>query len=133
MKVALLTTQSRVSPVFETTQTWIAINASLTECNIQETHYFNSQNETEMVDELLKENVEMVICGALPFYIEESLINQGCEVFAFIAGDVNDVVDALNMNILDRPKFKMPGCQKRKRRRNNFCINKKEKYHASNE
>ena len=123
MKVALLTTESRVSPVFETTLTWQLINATPTQCEIKDTHYFNNQNEIDMVNELLTENIEMIICGALPFYIEESFISQGCEVFAFIAGDIDEVVNALHLNILDRPKFKMPGCQKHKRK-NSGCINK---------
>jgi len=128
MKVALLIAHGRVSPVFETTLTWQLIDATPTQYEVKGMHYFNNQNETDMVNELLKQDVEMIICGALPFYIEEYLINQGCEVFAFIAGDVNEVVTALHLNILDRPKFKMPGCQKRKRRRNNVCSNKKTIY-----
>jgi predicted Fe-Mo cluster-binding NifX family protein len=124
MKVALLTAQSRVSPVFETTSTWLVINATPVECNISDTHHFNTQNETDMVNELLMAGVEMVICGALPFYLEKLLINQGCEVFAFIAGEVDEVIEALHLNILDKPQFKMPGCQKRKKRgRNASCKN----------
>lgn len=125
MKVALLIAHGRVSPVFETTLTWQLIDATPTQYEVKGMRYFNNQNETDMVNELLKQDVEMIICGALPFYIEEYLISQGCEVFAFIAGDVNEVVTALHLNILDRPKFKMPGCQKRKKRRNNVCFNKK--------
>ena len=122
MKVALLTAQSRVAPVFETTSTWLAINATPTECNISSTHHFSAQNELDMINELLKEGIEMIICGALPYYLEKNLINHGCEVFAFIAGEVDEVIEALHLNILDKPKFKMPGCQKRKRRgKNAFC------------
>jgi len=122
MKVALLTAQSRVSPVFETTSSWLIINATPSECAIGSTHSFNTQNEVEMANELLVENIELVICGAIPYYLEKILINQGCEVFSFIAGEINHVINALHLNTLDSPEFRMPGCQKRKRRgRNPSC------------
>ena len=121
MKVALLTAQSRVAPVFETTSTWLLINATPTECNISSRHRFSAQNEIDMINELLKEGVEMIICGALPYYLEKILISHGCEVFAFIAGEIDEVIEALHLNVLDKPEFKMPGCQKRKRRKNSFC------------
>ncbi|MCG6200837.1 NifB/NifX family molybdenum-iron cluster-binding protein [Psychromonas antarctica] len=122
MKVALLTAQSRVSPVFETTSTWLIIDATPSECSIVNTFHFNTQNEIDMTNELLKENVEMIICGAIPYYLEKILINQGCEVFSFIAGDVDEVIEALHLNLLDKPKFSMPGCQKRRKRgKKRFC------------
>ena len=119
MKVALLTTQSRVAPVFEVSSTWLMIDATPSECSICSSHHFTTQNEMEMVNELLDKNIELLICGAIPYYLEKHLINQGCEVFAFIAGEVDEVIEALHLNILDKPKFKMPGCQKRKTRGNN--------------
>jgi len=122
MKVALLAAQSRVSPVFETTSTWLIIDATPNECNICGTHHFNAQNEVDMVNELLKENVEIVICGAIPYYLERILINQGCEVFAFTAGEIDEVIEALHLNQLDKSKFRMPGCQKREKRgKNSLC------------
>jgi predicted Fe-Mo cluster-binding NifX family protein len=122
MNVALLTAQSRVSPVFETTSTWLFIAATPSECSIGNPHYFNTQNEVAMANELLGHNIELVICGAIPYYLEKILINQGCEVFSFIAGEVDEVIEALHFNLLDKPKFKMPGCKKRKQRgKNPYC------------
>lgn len=122
MKVALLTAQSRVAPVFEVASTWLMINATLSECSICSSHHFTTQNEIEMVNELLTKDIELLICGAIPYYLEKLLINQGCEVFGFIAGEVDQVIEALHLNLLDNPKFKMPGCQKRKQKgKNPFC------------
>lgn len=119
MKVALLTAQSRVAPVFEVSSTWLMVNATPGECRICSSHHFTTQNEMEMVNELLSQNIELLICGAIPYYLEKILINQGCEVFAFIAGEVDQVIEALDLNLLDTPKFKMAGCQKRKKRGDN--------------
>ena len=122
MKVAILTTHSRVSPVFETALTWLVIEATLNECNICTEQVFHHKNEMGMAQELLDEQVEMVICGAIPYYLEKTLIYQGCEVFSFIAGEIDDILDALHLNQLDNPKFSMPGCQKRKKReKNSLC------------
>ena len=122
MKVALLTAQSRVAPVFEVASTWLMINATPSECSICSSHHFTTQNEIEMVNELIAKNIELLICGAIPYYLEKLLINQGCEVFGFIAGGVDQVIEALDLDLLDNPKFKMPGCQQRKQRgKNPFC------------
>lgn len=122
MNVALLIAQSRVSPVFETTSTFLIVDASLSEYSRGNIHYFNTQNEVAMVNELLAHNIDLVICGAIPYYLEKILINQGCDVFSFIAGEVDEVIAALHLNLLDKPKFKMPGCKKRKQRgKNPFC------------
>lgn len=123
MKVALLTAQSRISPVFENTSTWLLIEATANMYNIHSTNKFKTHTELDMVNELLNENIEMIVCGALPYYLEKILINQGCEVFAFIAGEIEEVKEALQLNLLDTPKFKMPGCQKRIKRKekNSFC------------
>ncbi|HEY5716527.1 MAG TPA: hypothetical protein VIS54_08935 [Psychromonas sp.] len=59
-----------------------------------------------MVNGLLSKNIELLICGAIPYYLEKILINQGCEVFACIAGEVDQVIDALDLNLLDTLKFK---------------------------
>lgn len=119
MKVALLTDVSRVSPVFESTTTGLNIDATANDCKISSTHHFQAKNELDMVNELMQNNIEMVICGAIPFYLEKTIINLGCEVTAFIAGEVDQVVKALHLNQLDKREFKMPGCQRRKKRGNN--------------
>ncbi|MFT6927760.1 MAG: putative Fe-Mo cluster-binding NifX family protein [Psychromonas sp.] len=122
MKVALLTAQSRVAPVFEVASTWLMINATPGESSICSSHHFTTQNEIQMANELVVKNIELLICGAIPYYLEKQLINQGCEVFGFIAGEVDQVIEAHHLNLLDNPKFKMPGCQKRKQRgKNPFC------------
>ena len=115
MKIALLTTKSRISPVFETTCSSLIVDAEKNQCEIQSTYFFTSQNEIEMVNEILSNNIQLLICGAIPYYIEKRLINEGCHVLSFIAGEIGEVLQALCCDLLDDSKFKMPGCKKRKR------------------
>lgn len=122
MKIALLTTSTRVAPVFENTSIWLNIEATAKECFICSSEHFKTEHELDMANELLENNVEMVICGAIPYYLEKVLIHQGCEVFAFISGEVDQVIKALHVNSLDKPEFRMPGCQMRKKQqRKYFC------------
>ena len=122
MKVALLIAQSRVSPVFETTSSWLLFDVTKSECLASGTHHFQAHNEQEMINELITNNIELLICGAIPYYLEKNLVNQGCNVFSFVSGEAQEVMQALRLNQLDKPKFKMPGCQKRKQRgKNIFC------------
>lgn len=124
MKIALLTTiGSRVSPVFETTPDWLNIKKTGTAASIVAKHYFNSKTEIEMANELMAENIELVICGAIPYYLEKLLLKQGCEVISFISGEITEVIEAFQLNTLDTDKFKMPGCQKRKHRGKKYFSN----------
>lgn len=113
MKVALLTAQSRISPVFETTCSSLMIDTA-NKCSIQRTFFFTSQNEIEMINELLNKKIQLIICGAIPCYLEKQLVDQGCNVLSFIAGEVDDVLQALHSNLLNDAKFKMPGCENKK-------------------
>lgn len=122
MKVALLTAHSRISPFFASTSIWLKVKVTENECLICSTEHFQTSNEFDMINELLEQNIEMIVCGAIPYYLEKIAINQGCDIFSFIAGDIDDVINALHQKELDNPKFRMPGCQKRKKRgKNIFC------------
>jgi predicted Fe-Mo cluster-binding NifX family protein len=121
MKVALLTTQSRISPVFETTCSWVVININDDEYIIGSTYQFHTRNEIEMANELLIKGIQLLVCGAIPCYLEKQLRDRGCEVLSFIAGDIDEVIKALNGDLLENPKFKMPGCKKSKRRSKFFA------------
>ena len=113
MKIALLTAGTRVAPVFANVTTYLLINNKKPLSANIETYQFHTQNEFEMANELLIQ-VELVICGAIPYYLEKFLISQGCAVLSFIAGEAEDVFDAYQQGNLDTAAFKMPGCKKRK-------------------
>ena len=114
MKIALLKAQTRVSPVFETTCSALIVESVKDQCEILSTYSFTSQNEIEMVDELLSKNIQLVICGAIPSYLEKRLIDEECRVLSFIAGEIDEVLQAMCCGLLEDSKFKMPGCKKRK-------------------
>ena len=121
MKVAILTNQSRVSPVFETACSSLVIDVIESQCVIRSIYFFKSKNEIEMVSELLNKNIQQLICGAIPYYLEQLLIDQGCDVLSFIAGDLNEVIQALRKDLLNTPQFKMPGCKNKQRRKKGGC------------
>ena len=122
MKVALLTAHSRVSPVFEATCRWLMIEATEHKQEILESYYFESKNETDMANELLNKGIQLLVCGAIPYYLERLLVKRGCNVFSFIAGDLDKILQALRDDQLSDPKFKMPGCKRRMHQKeNNFC------------
>ena len=124
MKVAILTAQSRISPVFETTSRWLVINVNNHQCTFCGTYSFVAQDEVGMSNELLTKEIQLLICGAIPCYLEKQLTEQGCVVMSFIAGDIDEVVHALCHKKLEyNPKFSMPGCKKCKQHHKNKSIN----------
>ena len=122
MKVALLSAEPRISPVFETTRCSLMVEITEKRSERLNTYYFISENEVEMANELLTQGAQLIVCGAIPYYLEKMLISQNCEVIPFVAGDIEEVLEALCCDSLDSSTYKMPGCQKRQQRKKQpFC------------
>lgn len=120
MKVALPVWNDRVAPVFDNSRIWLMMDISNKSKKITEKKTFQSRDADGKVDELLEQGIEHLICGAIPKRIEVMLIQAGCVVSSFVAGDVINVIDEFSGGDIKNKKFKMPGC---KRRGKGCCVN----------
>lgn len=69
----------------------------------------------ERVQRLVQLRVQVLVCGAVSRPLLTLLRENAIRVHPFIAGDVNEVIDALLRGNLDAPPFCMPGCARRRR------------------
>lgn len=61
--------------------------------------------------------VDVVICGAISWLLEASLVSAGVRVIPHTCGPVEDVLSAFLAGRLTDEAFLMPGCCGRRRRR----------------
>jgi predicted Fe-Mo cluster-binding NifX family protein len=61
--------------------------------------------------------LDLVVCGAISRSFEDLLVAAGVELRPWIAGEVEDVLEAAASGRLGRPRFRMPGCRSCGRRR----------------
>jgi predicted Fe-Mo cluster-binding NifX family protein len=67
--------------------------------------------------QLLDAGVSMVICGAISQALETMLLGVGIQVIPQVCGNVEDVLQAFRTGVLEQDRFALPGCARRRRRR----------------
>lgn len=66
---------------------------------------------------LMDLRVSALVCGAISRSLQESVEARGVAVTAFVAGEIESVVEAWRAGRLAGDEFAMPGCRGRMRRR----------------
>ena len=66
--------------------------------------------ESARVAQLLRERVDLLICGAISRAFVTALEGSGVQIFPLVTGPVNDVVSAFATDRLTDPKYLMAGC-----------------------
>lgn len=59
---------------------------------------------------LVAKGVSILVCGAISSDYEEEIARRGIEIVSFIAGPVDQVVEAWRDGRLVSTRFSMPGC-----------------------
>ncbi len=114
MKVAVTVWNERVAPVFDNSRQCILFEYKDNRKNIINTIMFKSDDVEGKVKELFNFGIDFLICGAIPRRVEYLLVNGGCNVIPFIAGDIKEVINEFSQSGNYKAKFKMPGCGRRK-------------------
>lgn len=117
MKVAVPFWNNRVAPVFDAADQWLSVSVTESRWHIDQEITFTSSIMEKKVQELLENKVEYLLCGAIPYRYERFLKSAGCEVFSFVAGKPEDVIQAWINDRINDSCFYMPGCRQRSERR----------------
>jgi predicted Fe-Mo cluster-binding NifX family protein len=119
MKIAIPHWQSRISPVCDEARHFLVV------CITDNQEVSRSELEvtlpgTDLVGraaQLLDAGVSMVICGAISQALETMLLGVGIQVIPQVCGNVEDVLQAFRTGVLEQDRFALPGCARRRRRR----------------
>ena len=110
MKLAITPWNQRVAPVFDSSERILILNMEPDGHSEGQEYDFSKRAPTEKVQFLADQGVEQVICGAISKDLEILFRDQGIDVYSFIAGDVDVVLNAWITGQLDKPIYAMPGC-----------------------
>lgn len=109
MNVAITVWKNRISPVFDSAQVLLVVQAQGTEivdAVVKEVQTTMFKRFLTLLEEL---NVHVLICGALCKGPASVLENQGVEVISFVTGEAEDVLECY-LQGKDLTEFVMPGC-----------------------
>lgn len=116
MRIAISCQQDRISPVFDVAGRLLLLDVKKGQPerrNIRRLDQTDSLVRARRVSQL---GVQVLICGAISWPLENALSSMGVQVIAWICGPVPDIVDAFLHRSLTGSAFIMPGCRNRQQR-----------------
>lgn len=116
MKLALSVWNGRIAPVFDVSERCLIVEATSLPSN-GECVEFPGWSGDEKARFLAEKSVTTLVCGAVSHEYEETFLAHGIETISFIAGSVEQVLEAWKAGTLIRDSFSMPGCGCPRRRR----------------
>jgi len=110
MRIAISYQQNRISPVFDVAARILLVDIEKGQekrRNIRTLVQSDSLTRAQYVSQF---GVQVLICGAISWRLENALSSIGVQVIACICGPVEDVFKAFVNNKLSESGFIMPGC-----------------------
>ena len=114
MKTAFPLWQNRIAPVFDTArQLWLIESNSGRRIGAEQL-ILGEEQAIARVMRLVEAEVDNLVCGALSRQLHGLLQAYRIKVIPFVAGDLDEVVQAFLTGALAQGNFAMPGCRKGK-------------------
>lgn len=114
MKAAFATWNNRIAPVFDAVHQVHIVETEARRITAERSIRFNNDTPVQKVLRLAELGVEILICGAISKPIHGILTAQGIKVVDFVAGDLQQVIQAWLEGTLTDACFAMPGQRTRR-------------------
>lgn len=118
MKVAFTEWRGRVAPVFDVAQTVLMVETETSDNTRERLMDLPPGSPSTKVLFLTEQNVDVLVCGAISRPVREMAKANHILVHSFVAGDIQDVVDAWMHDRLDQARYSMPGCRRQRSGKN---------------
>jgi predicted Fe-Mo cluster-binding NifX family protein len=110
MKLALTVWENRISPVFDCAQRLLVVDVKGEMATSKHLEPFRYESPFSRATRLSDLGIKVLICGAVSESFANIIETYGITIIPFIAGSVEDVLDAYLKDELYSAKFRMPGC-----------------------
>ena len=125
MRIAVATWEGRISPVFDTARHILCFDVEDGVGRPAGEAKELSNEPQAKLQKLQELGVTVLICGAISRPIATMLSSMGIRLVPFLAGEVDEIVNAFAVGRLEGVCFHMPGCCGRPRRhRGGRCAGK---------
>ena len=128
MKTAFAHWDDRIAPVFDIARRIHVVEADSGRIVAEAGEVLADDLPVQKAHRLVELGVGTLVCGAISRPFHEMVAANGIQVIPFVAGDLNDVIQAWLSGNLESDTFVMPGCSGRGRghRRGMRGMNKEE-------
>jgi len=116
MKIAISYQQDRISPVFDVAARILIVDIENGQMQRRSKKYLEQSDSLARAKHVSQFGVQILICGAISWRLENALSAIGIRVIACICGPVEDVLKAYLNGTLSESAFTMPGGLGRRQR-----------------
>ena len=116
MKAALTVWDGRISPVFDVSREAVILTIEKGVVSARRTENIEAPTAALKIEKLIELGVDTLICGAISEPLHRELTLRGVKVFGFVAGEIDEVMQALIAGTLPASALSMPGCYGRQNR-----------------
>ncbi len=110
MKIALSVWKNRISPVFDVARQILVLDIEEGRVKATATEALPVTPNSKIMA-LGALEIEALVCGAISQSLALQAASSDIRVYPFVAGDVDEVVEACLSDALRNPAFAMPGCR----------------------
>ena len=119
MKTAFAVWNKRIAPVFDVARRVIMVDSRAAGKDIQTEVLLSGDQPLQKAQQLSEMGVDNLVCGAISRGLQAVLTARGIQVVAYVAGDVQAVIDAWRRPHFEIETYAMPGRRKSRHRRSN--------------
>ncbi len=109
-RVAFSVWNERISPVFDVSQKALVLEIENGAVTSRDERVLPDVDPLRKVEKLADDKVRELVCGAISRSLAEMVQSRGIELVPFIAGAIEDVIQAYLQNELPNDAMVMPGC-----------------------
>ena len=118
MKIAIPIWDGRVSPVMDTASRLLILKIKNKREVSRSFLPLPKLNRIRCAQFIANVGIDILICGAISRPYEKAILHQGIKLYAWIMGDVDEIISAYIADNLRKKDFHLPGCCRRRRQRN---------------
>ena len=110
MRIGIPIWNDRVSPVLDTAERLVIIDTGAAAGRARTEVALAARQLPLRATRFAELGLDLLVCGAVSRPLAELLEAAGVAVEPWVAGDVEEVLQAITTGELDRPCYRMPGC-----------------------
>jgi predicted Fe-Mo cluster-binding NifX family protein len=115
MKAALTVWNGRVSPVFDVCREAVVLTIEDGTVAALSRESIDTPSASLKIDRILNLGIDVLVCGAISESVHRELRARSVTVYGFVAGEIEQVIDALLAGSLPGNALSMPGCRSKRR------------------
>ena len=116
MKAAFAVWNGRIAPVFDVSRQVIIVEIDAGREISRRQGQFENDDARYKAYRLKAWGVQTLVCGAISYYYAATLAADAIETVAFVAGEIEEIIEAFLGGRLHMRDYRMPGCTCPRRR-----------------